>query len=103
MNKISTVQELINKLDLCSGNACYFDILNQLAIPEQEFEKYYLWDDGHYTRVQLVKRESYELVLVCWDRNQCGDIHDYDAAAAWIHPVISNYAKKSFFKTKKVI
>lgn len=87
MAPIKNIEGLIKRLNMCSGAEGYLEAMRQIDIPEQEFERYYSWDDTHYTRNQIARTENYELLVMCWEKGQQGFIHDYDAAQAWIHPL----------------
>lgn len=96
MSKIESVDALIERLDNAKGKYETLKVLQSLDIPEQEFERYYHWSDEHYTRNQLVERENYELVIICWEKGQQSSIHDYDTNEAWIHPLRGQLREEKF-------
>jgi len=42
------------------------------------------FDPRGYSRQQLHRDPSFELLLLCWDRGQATPVHDHDGQAGWI-------------------
>jgi len=42
------------------------------------------FDPLSYSRQQLYRDPSFELLLLCWDRGQATPVHDHDGQAGWI-------------------
>ncbi|MBD3637527.1 MAG: cysteine dioxygenase family protein [Crocinitomicaceae bacterium] len=97
---IKTVEHLIRALDMCSGDYCVIDIMNQADIPASEFENYYTWNDNHYTRNRIAKTDKYEVLLVCWEAGQESAIHDFDSHEAWIHPICGQLREERYIQAK---
>ena len=87
MDQIQNIDGLIKRLNLCNATTGYLDVMREINIPQTEFERYFSWNDQHYTRNQVARSDDYELILTCWENGQSGYIHDYDAHEAWIHPI----------------
>ena len=96
MNKIVSIEGLIKHLNLCTGNRCYLDVMQQIDIPAEAFERYYHWNPQHHTRTLLYGNEKYELVLACWEQGQQSSIHDYDAHEAWTLPIHGKLREERF-------
>ncbi len=101
MEKARTLNELIRRLEMCSGDHCYLDVMRESEVPVSEFERHYHWNDEHYTRNQLFENDKFELVLICWEKGQRSFIHDYDAHDAWVHPISGRLREECFVKDAK--
>ncbi|SNT27745.1 Cysteine dioxygenase type I [Ekhidna lutea] len=88
METIRTVEQLVNALNNCveSGNHV-LDVMTNVEIPREEFEKYYSWSDEKQARNVLARNDDFEVLLVCWEKGQSSPIHDFNAQEAWIHPI----------------
>lgn len=42
------------------------------------------FDPARYARQRLYRDETFELLLLCWDRGQATPVHDHDGQAGWI-------------------
>jgi cysteine dioxygenase len=42
------------------------------------------FDPGRYARQRLYHDETFELLLLCWERGQATRVHDHDGQAGWI-------------------
>lgn len=47
-------------------------------------ERFIHFDDEHYTRVCLSKSNDYELILLCWDKEQGTQIHCHDGQECYV-------------------
>lgn len=99
MDQIQNIEGLIKRLNLCNATTGYLEAMRQINIPQQEFERYFSWDNQHYTRNQLARTDDYELIITCWEHGQQGYIHDYDAHEAWIHPIQGKLREERFILT----
>ncbi|MBD3638188.1 MAG: cysteine dioxygenase family protein [Crocinitomicaceae bacterium] len=97
---IKTVEQLIRALEMCSGDFCVIEIMKHTDIPAEEFENYYSWNDNQYTRNRIAKTDKYEVLLVCWERGQASEIHDFDAEEAWIHPISGQLKEERYIRSK---
>lgn len=96
IKNIKTPLELINELKAVNTDLGYFEVLQRVDIPIEEFEKYYTWSDEHYTRNCLARNSSFELMLVCWEEGQESVIHDYGEAMAWVHPLCGSLKEERY-------
>ena len=97
---IKSLEGLLRALDMCTGESCVIDILSNANIPVSELERYYSWNDDHYTRNLLAKTKKFEVLLVCWEKGQSSAIHDFESNEAWIHPVSGKLKEERFIKSK---
>jgi cysteine dioxygenase len=86
-SKITTVNELVENLKNIPAKGSYLNVMKSIDIPQQEFERFYIFKNEHYTRVSLVKTDDFELLLICWEKGQKSPIHDFDSQEAWIHTI----------------
>ena len=83
-------------MNLCTGERCFLDVMQQIDIPATEFERYFHWNNQRHTRTLLYGNNRFELVLACWEQGQQSSIHDYDANEAWILPIYGKLREERF-------
>ncbi len=93
---IDTLDQLIQALDKGPGPEGYLKLLRSAEIPLDELERHCTWNAKHYTRNCIAQRESYELLLICYEPGQRTSIHDYDSEEAYIHPVTGSIVEERF-------
>lgn len=49
-----------------------------------EWEQHATWHNGTFARVLLAQTDHYSMVLTCFDRGQCSQIHDHGGSSQWI-------------------
>ena len=86
MNKITTINQLIKALSDSSAKELN-NIYNYLNIPFSEYEPYLFWSNENYTRNCIVRTEKYELLLLCWEKNQYTPIHSHNEQECWVYNV----------------
>ncbi len=88
MDRINTVEQLVHALSQCREDGSHIlDVMSNTNIAREEFERYYSWNDDNYARNVLARNDSFEVLLVCWEKGQSSPIHDFNAQEAWIHPI----------------
>ena len=98
METITTVQDLVLALSECKhGSSHVLDVMSNVRIPIEEFERYYSWSDEKYARNVLARTHDIEVLLVCWEKGQSSPIHDFNAQEAWVHP-IEGMLREEYFK-----
>jgi len=100
ISKITTVQELVETLKNKPHDRSYLKIMRDIAIPPHEFEKFYTWNDEHYTRNCIVRTDDFELMLICWEKGQQSSIHNFDSHEAWIHTIHGQLAEERYRSTE---
>lgn len=103
ISKIETIQQLVETLKNKPSDSGYLNIIKSINIPQQEFERFYTWNDEHYTRNCLIKTADFELLLICWEKGQQSPIHDFDSHEAWIHTIHGQLKEERFRITKNVL
>lgn len=96
MEHIKTVDELIEVLEKKSSKNNYLEIMESIDIPIREFEKYYSWKRDGYARNCLIKTDDFELLLICYEKDQETPIHDFDSKQAWVHTIQGKLKEERF-------
>ena len=52
-------------------------LLKVTGLNEAEFEKYATWNQESYTRNCIARTDTYELILLCWEKKQETPIHEH--------------------------
>lgn len=95
MSTISNIPDLIEALNKVEDQN-YLPIMQEMNIPAESFQDYSVWKDEYPTRNCLAKTSNYELVIICWEKGQEGEIHDYNFQQAWIHPISGTIHEEKF-------
>ena len=86
MNKITTIKQLLHQLSESSDEQLK-SISNFLEIPTKEFTPYLHFSKEYYTRNCIVKTDRYELILICWEKDQDTPIHSHGDQECWVFHV----------------
>lgn len=89
-NSIESLSELVQVLDE-EERANYTTILKSMTLPIAEFKKYATWSETSYTRNCIVENENFELILICWEKDQVTAIHDHGGEECWVYFVEGNF------------
>lgn len=84
LTDISTIEQLKKNLHMGPGYGGYIEILNAIKLPNKEWESYCTWKDNRYTRNCISSCDDYELLLLCWQKEQASPIHSFDFQEGWI-------------------
>ncbi|MEM6830275.1 MAG: cysteine dioxygenase family protein [Bacteroidota bacterium] len=95
--EITTIPQLITFLsEKGDHDMKVLEIMKSVTIPQEEFEKYYSWNQKRYTRNVLFRDDKLELILVCMEKGQASPIHDFNSQEAWIHPVVGRLREERY-------
>lgn len=86
MSKIITIEQLIESFD-ASEPSEQIKVLKRIDIPKSAFEEYMSWTEGGYTRNCVVRRDGFEFILLCWDKDAETPIHDHAGQNCWVYQV----------------
>ena len=75
----------------------YHQIIRSVAIPEAAFEDFCSWSEDCYTRNCIFENEKFELILLCWEKDQITPIHDHGGEECWVK-VINGTLKETLYK-----
>lgn len=92
---LETISELIQVLDE-EERTKYTTILKKMRLPIAEFEKHATWSDSCYTRNCIVENESYELILICWQKEQVTAIHDHGGEECWVYIIEGEFREQIY-------
>lgn len=93
---IESLSDLIAILDE-EERTKYTTILKSIQIPIAEFKKYATWSENSYTRNCIAENEDFELILICWNKEESTEIHDHGGEECWVYFVEGNF-KENIFK-----
>ena len=75
----------------------YNKIIRSVLIPQEAFEVFCSWSEECYTRNCIFENENFELILICWEKDQKTPIHDHDGEECWVK-VIDGTLKETLYK-----
>lgn len=82
--KIKGIDELIKSLNMGPGYEGYAGLLESIEFDEHDWRTFTRWMDNRYTRNCIASCDSYELLLMCWQKGHTSPIHNYDSQEGWI-------------------
>ncbi len=97
MQIISSLTEFIEKLDE-SEIKSFPKIIKSLEIPFSEFKKYATWNKERYTRNCIARTNNFEIILLCWNKNQETPIHEHGGQKCWVYQVNGEVAEYRYQK-----
>lgn len=100
MQFISTVEELIESFENAEPSE-HIKVLKSIDIPVSEFERFATWKDGGYTRNCLARREEFEFILLCWDKDACTPIHGHAGENCWVYQVDGTVQEQRLVEVEK--
>jgi cysteine dioxygenase len=86
MKSINSLSEFIEKLDE-SDLKTLPKVIKSVAIPFSEFEKHATWNQESYTRNCIARTDTYELILLCWEKKQETPIHEHGGQKCWVYQI----------------
>ena len=81
MRAVQGIGDLVGALDAFDGALApgrVADLLRRCTVDERSLDGYLHFRDGAYTRNLIARRDSFELIAICWDRSVATAIHDHD-------------------------
>tara|TARA_B110001454_G_scaffold43755_1_gene42810 strand:+ start:51 stop:599 length:549 start_codon:yes stop_codon:yes gene_type:complete len=94
---INTLEELVSALHV-KEKKDYSALLKEMNIPIREFQKYATWSDTCYTRNCIEENTDFELILICWSKDQKTAIHDHGGEECWVYVIDGDYAENIYKK-----
>ena len=86
LNTIKSITQLIEQLSQ-NNKQHYSAILNKTDIPLSCFLSYTSWNETSYTRNCITRNSDFELLLLCWEKEQHTAIHSHSGQDCWVYPV----------------
>lgn len=95
MKSITTLSQLLVALEKCSESE-YKSVVTKMQIPKHEFTEYTHWSAERYTRNCIVRNDSYELILLCWEPGQETPIHCHNEQECWVYMIDGSMSEKHY-------
>ena len=93
---LETVQELVTALKE-EERTTYTEIIQSLELPASALEPFASWSEECYTRNCIVDTEKFELILICWEKEQFTPIHGHNGEECWVK-VIQGEFKETIYQ-----
>lgn len=97
---LETLSELIQVLDEVERTK-YTTILKSMKLPIAEFKKHATWSETCYTRNCIEENENFELILICWEKEQVTAIHDHGGEECWVYFVEGEFREHVYTENEK--
>jgi cysteine dioxygenase len=102
--KINTIDKLVLALNTCAKDkeeSCYLDVMENIKIPNDDWERLFMFKKDGPARVCLVATDKYQLFLSCYEKGQQGQLHDIDSKKSWIHPICGKFTEERYSLSKE--
>jgi cysteine dioxygenase len=86
MDKIKSLNKLIEILKQ-SDPSNYVKVAKRIVIPPSDFSPYCNFKEDGYARNCVIKTEEFELILICWKKDDITPIHGHDNKQCWVYLV----------------
>lgn len=94
--QINSIKDLVTVLSETEKND-YAEIMHSLDLPLSAYEECSTWCKDCYTRNCIANNESFELILLCWEKGQETPIHDHGGEECWVK-VIEGEFEETIYK-----
>ena len=99
MLPITTIENFIECLDDAKPSE-QASVIKRTNISVSDFEKYASWIDGKYSRNCIARKDTYEMILICWDEYAKTSIHDHGGQHCWVLQISGTIIEKRFDKNE---
>jgi len=86
MDEIKSLNGLIKTLKQANPKD-YVKIAKSINIPPSDFLPYCHFRVDGYARNCIIKTEAFELILICWKKDDFTPIHGHDNKQCWVYQV----------------
>ena len=93
---LQTVQELVTALKE-EERTTFAEIIQSLNLPASALKPFASWSNECYTRNCIVETEKFELILICWEKEQFTPIHGHNGEECWVK-VIQGEFKETIYQ-----
>ena len=94
---IYNLKDLDDALKAKSEDFTYAEILSGIKFNFKEIEHLCFWDAESYSKINIGNGSNYELVLICWEKNQSSPIHNHEEQEAYTY-VLKGKLTEDVFK-----
>lgn len=95
MDKISTLDQLLEVLPNCSGQD-YVDLVKRIELSPSDFSNFIQYNTDCYTRNVIDRTEKYELILLCWENGQDTPIHCHNSQECWVYTLQGSFIENRY-------
>jgi cysteine dioxygenase len=99
MLPITSIKKLIESFDDAEPSE-QAGVLKRMDIEISEFEKYATWIEADYSRNCIIRKEGFEIILICWDEESTTPIHDHDGQDCWVLQISGSIIEKRYQETE---
>lgn len=82
------LDRLVTALESAFGGGCRGDeitrLLSDYVAEHDDWRAFATFSPEHYTRNQVARNPSFELLLLCWDSGQASPIHNHEGQHCWM-------------------
>ena len=72
-------------------------LLNKIRFNFKDIEHLCFWDDENYSKINIGSGKNYELLLICWEKEQQSPIHNHeDTVESWSYLLKGEVTEKVF-------
>jgi len=100
-SNIYNLKELIDALK--NKTVSYAQVLEKINFKFKELEHLCFWDEESYSKISLEKEDCFELVLICWERDQYSQIHNHNNIEAWTYILKGELTEEVYTANNTVI
>ena len=93
------MDQLIDKLNNCTKDKDAYEAVFLNNLPNRDrYERWLTFYPEHYARNCVVRTDSYELIMICWEKDQKTLIHDHDSKEGWVAVLEGELSDKRYVK-----
>lgn len=97
---LQTIQELVTALKE-EERTTYTKIIQSLDLPPSALKPFASWSNECYTRNCIINTDKFELILICWEKEQFTSIHGHNGEECWIK-VIQGEFKETIYQLDEI-
>ena len=92
---IRSVSELTHALNQEEPSQ-YQHLIKRIHLEIKDVQHYCTWNQESYTRNLIQSNKNYQLLIMCWQKNQCSPIHSHGGRACFMY-VIQGIIQEEIF------
>lgn len=98
---ITSIKQLVNELDNAADEEAYRALVKRLDLSIEEYLPYAHFAADQYTRNCIARSDEYELLLLCWDKDQDTPIHCHNNQECWVYVVKGSFIEQRFVESEE--
>lgn len=99
--EINSIKRLVLALKNVKTESEYKKLVKQLNIPLSDYEPYTHFSQDNYTRNCIARTETFELILICWEKGQETPVHCHNNQECWVYVVKGAFEEHRFKESNK--